>query len=64
MDFWIILYIIDWILFIPVAGTVLYLGIFSVASLFTRESVLDMSENGDLVEWLNQKFFFQLIQMV
>ena len=39
MDFWIILYIIDWILFIPVAGTVLYLGIFSVASLFTRDSV-------------------------
>ncbi len=44
MDFWIILYIIDWILFIPVAGTVLYLGIFSVASLFTRESVLDKAK--------------------
>lgn len=41
MDFWIILYIIDWILFIPVAGTVLYLGIFSVASLFTRDIVQD-----------------------
>ncbi|WP_033149961.1 glycosyltransferase family 2 protein [Prevotella sp. RM4] len=39
MDFWIILYIIDWILFIPVAGTVLYLGVFSVASLFTRNTV-------------------------
>ncbi len=39
MDFWIILYIIDWILFIPVAGTVLYLGIFSVASLFTRDTI-------------------------
>ena len=39
MDFWIILYIIDWILFIPIAGTVLYLGIFSVASLFTRDTV-------------------------
>lgn len=39
MDFWILLYIIDWILFIPVAGTVLYLGIFSVASLFTRDTI-------------------------
>ena len=44
MDFWIILYIIDWILFIPVAGTVLYLGIFSVASLFSRESVMDKAK--------------------
>lgn len=44
MDFWIILYIIDWILFIPVAGTVLYLGIFSVASLFTRDSVQDKAK--------------------
>ena len=44
MDFWILLYIIDWILFIPVAGTVLYLGIFSVASLFTRESVWDKAK--------------------
>ena len=39
MDFWNILYVIDWILFIPVAGTVLYLGVFSVASLFTRNTV-------------------------
>ena len=44
MDFWIILYIIDWILFIPVAGTVLYLGIFSVASLFSRETVQDKAK--------------------
>ncbi len=44
MDFWIILYIIDWILFIPVAGTVLYLGIFSVASLFSRDSVQDKAK--------------------
>ena len=39
MDFWILLYIIDWILFIPVAGTVLYLGVFSVASLYNRNTV-------------------------
>ena len=44
MDFWIILYIIDWILFIPVAGTVLYFGIFSVASLFSRDSVQDKAK--------------------
>ncbi|SFC13330.1 Glycosyltransferase, catalytic subunit of cellulose synthase and poly-beta-1,6-N-acetylglucosamine synthase [Xylanibacter ruminicola] len=44
MDFWIILYIIDWILFIPVAGTVLYLGIFSVASLFSRDTVQDKAK--------------------
>ncbi len=39
MDFWIILYIIDWILFIAVAGTVIYLGIFAIASLFSRDTV-------------------------
>ena len=39
MDFWIILYIIDWLMFAIVGGTVLYLGIFSIASLFTRDSV-------------------------
>ena len=36
MVFWDILYIVDWFFFIIVAGTVLYLGIFSIASLFTR----------------------------
>ena len=36
MDLWLILYIIDWFFFIFVAGTVLYLGIFSIASLFKR----------------------------
>lgn len=36
MDFWDILYIVDWFFFIIVAGTVLYLGIFSIASLFSR----------------------------
>ena len=45
MDFWIILYIIDWILFIPVAGTVLYLGIFSVASIFTRDTIQNKAKN-------------------
>ena len=36
MDFWLILYIVDWFFFIITAGTVLYLGIFSIASLFSR----------------------------
>ncbi|MBP5776329.1 MAG: glycosyltransferase [Prevotella sp.] len=38
MDFWLILYIIDWLLFILTAGTVLYLGVFAVSSLFRRRS--------------------------
>jgi len=36
MDFWIILYTIDWILFIATAATALYLGIFSIASQFGK----------------------------
>ena len=36
MNFWLILYIIDWFFFIITAGTVLYLGIFSIASIFSR----------------------------
>ena len=34
MDFWLILFIFDWILFVIIAGTVLYMGIFAVAALF------------------------------
>ena len=36
MNFWLLFIILDWFFFIIVAGTVLYLGIFSIASLFTR----------------------------
>lgn len=39
MDFWLILYIIDWTLFILVAMTVFYLGVFAIASLFNRNTV-------------------------
>ena len=39
MNIWLIIVIIDWILFILVGGTVLYLGVFSVASIFTRDTV-------------------------
>ena len=45
MDFWVILYIIDWFLFIIVAGTVLYLGIFAVAALFSRKPVFTKSKS-------------------
>ena len=38
MDFWLILYIIDWFLFIAIAGTVLYLAVFAVAALFNRNN--------------------------
>lgn len=38
MDFWLILYIIDWLLFIVTASTVLYLGVFAIASLFKRKN--------------------------
>ena len=37
MDFWFILYIIDWGLFIVTAGTVLYLAIFALAALINRK---------------------------
>lgn len=36
MNFWLILSIIDWLLFFFTAGTVLYLGIFAIASLFNK----------------------------
>ena len=45
MDFWILLVIIDWLLFILVGGTVLYLGIFSIASLFTRDTIQNNAKN-------------------
>ncbi len=44
MDFWTLLYIIDWALFIPVAGTVLYLGFFAIAALFNRHSAIPRSK--------------------
>lgn len=40
MDFWLILYIFDGILFVIIAGTVLYLGVFAVAALFHNKPVI------------------------
>ena len=45
MDFWQILYIIDWLLFIITAITVIYLGVFSIASLFNKNTVLTKSKD-------------------
>lgn len=44
IDFWMILYIIDWLLFILTAGTVSYLGIFSIASLFSKSIEVSVSK--------------------
>ncbi len=44
MDFWLILYIIDWTLFVFIAGTVLYLAIFAIASLFNRNTVINKAK--------------------
>ena len=40
MDFWLILFIFDGILFFIIAGTVLYLGVFAVAALFHSKPVI------------------------
>ena len=39
-SFWFILNIIDWLLFIFTAGTVLYIGVFAVASLFRKNATV------------------------
>ena len=44
MDFWTVLYTLDWILFIPIAGTVLYLGFFATAALLNRHTNIRRSK--------------------
>jgi cellulose synthase/poly-beta-1,6-N-acetylglucosamine synthase-like glycosyltransferase len=44
MDFWLILYIIDWLLFIFTAGTALYLGIFAIISLFNKREEISKAK--------------------
>ncbi len=44
IDFWLILFIIDWLLFIITAGTVLYLGVFAIASLFNKTTVISKAK--------------------
>ena len=44
MDSWLVLYIIDWTLFVLVAITVLYLGVFAIASLFNRHSTFNKAK--------------------
>lgn len=43
-NFWILLYIVDWTLFAFVAGTILYLGVFAIASLFNRNTVFSKAK--------------------
>ena len=44
IDFWILLYIIDWTLFAICAGTVLYIGLFSIFSLFSKTNVINKAK--------------------
>ena len=44
MGFWLILYIIDWTLFIGVALTTLYLFFFSITSLFSKHSTVSKAK--------------------
>ena len=44
VDFWLLLYIIDWALFTLIACTVLYLGVFTIASLFNRNMVINKAK--------------------
>lgn len=43
-DSWILLYIIDWFLFIICSGTVLYIGVFSIFSLFNKNNVINKAK--------------------
>ena len=45
IDFWLILYIVDWLLFIFTASTVIYLGVFSIASLFKKSTNIAKAKN-------------------
>ena len=44
MDLWLLLYILDWILSIFTAGTVLYLGLFAIFSLFNKSQDLNKAK--------------------
>ena len=44
MDFWIILYIIDWTFFIGVALTTIYIFVFSIASLFAKHATVSKAK--------------------
>ena len=43
-NFWFVIYVIDWLLFIITAGTVLYLGVFAIASLFNKKSEIEKAK--------------------
>ena len=56
IDFWILLYIIDWTLFALVACTVLYLGVFTIASLFNRKIVINKAKKHNRIAVLIPSF--------
>lgn len=56
IDFWILLYIIDWTLFALVACTVLYLGVFTIASLFNRNIVINKAKKHNRIAVLIPSF--------
>ena len=56
IDFWILLYIIDWTLFALVACTVLYLGVFTIASLFNRNAVINKAKKHNRIAVLIPSF--------
>lgn len=55
-DFWFFLYLIDWTLFALVACTVLYLGVFTIASLFNRNAVINKAKKHNRIAVLIPSF--------
>lgn len=68
MDFWLILYIIDWILFIIVSLTVLYMLVFTITSLFARKGEVPKTRHQNrfivLVHSYNNKGVIQTVKSI
>ena len=68
MDFWLILYIIDWILFIIVSLTVLYMLVFTITSLFARKGEVPKTRHQNrfivLIHSYNNKGVIQTVRSI
>lgn len=68
MDFWLILYIIDWILFIIVSLTVLYMLVFTITSLFARKGEIPKTRHQNrfivLIHSYNNKGVIQTVKSI
>ena len=68
MDFWLILYIIDWILFIIVSLTVLYMLVFTITSLFARKGEVPKTRHQNrfivLIHSYNNKGVIQTVKSI